>query len=373
MGLRYGIGTLKYFSGAFMATITKNSAGNWKALIRKKGWPTTSKTFNTKRDATDWARSVEDEMVRGVYINRAPSEKLTVKMAMLRYLNEVTPTKAAGALKREPSLAKAIIEELGDYSLAALNVDIVAKYRDKRMESKTIHGKTRSANSVRLEIVLLSHMFTVAIQEWGCGLILNPAKAIRKPKLPPGRDRRLPLEDAFKLIVECRNYSNPMLYWIVRLALATGMRKSEVGGLQRSWVDLEKRKIRLPHWITKNGEAREIPLTVEAVEVLDAAMNHIRVDDTDLIFWGSGRDSQGNRKRYLFEKGWAVARKRAGIHDFKFHDLRHEAVSRLVEGRLSDQEVVSISGHKTMQMLKRYTHLRNDYLVERLDDVESPW
>ena len=252
-------------------------------------------------------------------------------------------------------------------------MDIVAKYRDKRMESKTIHGRVRSANSVRLEIVLLSHMFTVAIQEWGCGLVLNPAKAIRKPKLPPGRDRRLPLEDAFKLIAECRNYSNPMLYWIVRLALCTGMRKSEVGGLERSWVGLEKRGIRLPHWITKNGEAREVPLTLEAVAILKQAMNHIRVDDTDLIFWGEGRDEFGKRKRYQFEKAWTTVKKRAGIHDFKFHDLRHEAVSRLVEGRLSDQEVVAISGHKTMQMLKRYTHLRNDHLVSRLDDVESAW
>ena len=76
-----------------MATIAKNSAGNWKALIRRKGWPTTSKTFNTKRDATDWARSVEDEMVRGIYINRAPSERLTVKAAMARYLLEVTQAK----------------------------------------------------------------------------------------------------------------------------------------------------------------------------------------------------------------------------------------------------------------------------------------
>jgi len=150
-----------------MATIVKNSAGNWKALIRKKGWPTTSKTFNTKRDAQDWSRRVEDEMVRGVYINRAPSENLTVHAAINRYLVEITPTKSAGAVVREKSLSKPLIEELGDYSLAAITADLLSDYRDKRAASRNKHGNFRSANQIRLELAFLSHLFTVAIQEWG--------------------------------------------------------------------------------------------------------------------------------------------------------------------------------------------------------------
>ena len=76
-----------------MATIVKTPSGTWKAVIRKTGWPTASKTFRTKRDAEDWSRRTEDEMVRGVYIQRAPAERMTVEAALTRYLREVTPTK----------------------------------------------------------------------------------------------------------------------------------------------------------------------------------------------------------------------------------------------------------------------------------------
>jgi len=90
--------------------------------------------------------------------------------------------------------------------------------------------------------------------------------------------------------------------------------------------------------------------------------------DTDLVFWGEpGTD--GHRRSYEYNPPWRRARKRAGIADLRFHDLRHEAVSRLVEAGLGDQEVAAISGHKSMQMFKRYTHLRAEDLVERLDQL----
>lgn len=76
-----------------MATIVKTPAGTWKAVVRKTGWPTNAKTFRTKRDAEDWARRTEDEMVRGVYIQRSGSERMTLEKALERYLSEVTPSK----------------------------------------------------------------------------------------------------------------------------------------------------------------------------------------------------------------------------------------------------------------------------------------
>jgi hypothetical protein len=116
-----------------MATIVKTSSGTWKALIRKTGWPATAKTFRTKRDAEDWARRTEDEMVRGVYIQRAPAERMTVEAALTRYLKEVTPTKRASTQAGEHKKAQVIIRHLGKYSLAALNAEIVAQFRDMRL------------------------------------------------------------------------------------------------------------------------------------------------------------------------------------------------------------------------------------------------
>jgi len=353
-----------------MATIVKTPSGTWKAVIRKTGWPTTSKTFRTKRDADDWSRRTEDEMVRGVFIQRAPAERMTLEAALTRYLREVTPTKRESTRISEHKKAQPLLKHLGKYSLAALNADIVAQYRDMRLAGDPDeNGKLvpRSNNTVRLELALLSHMFTIAIKEWGMGLPFNPVANIRRPAPGAGRNRRLTAAENRQLLVAVDAYSNPMFSWIVRIALETGMRLSEIGNLRLGQVDLQKRIVKLD--ITKNSSPRTVPLTKGATAAFQAAIdNPIRPPETDLVFFGEpGRD--GIRRPYLFDKAWTDAKKEAGLVDFRFHDLRHEAVSRLVEAGLSDQEVSAISGHKSMQMLKRYTHLRAEDLVGKLDKL----
>ena len=110
-----------------MAAITKTPSNTWKAIIRKRGWPTTIKTFRTKRDAEDWARSTEDEMVRGVYINRAGAEKLLLEKALDRYLSEVSPSKRDSTACAESHKAKALKKKFGAYSLAAITPDLAGR------------------------------------------------------------------------------------------------------------------------------------------------------------------------------------------------------------------------------------------------------
>jgi len=247
-----------------MATVTKTPSGTWKAIIRKVGWPTTSKTFRTQRDAMDWSRRTEDEMVRGVFIQRAPSERLTFNDAIDRYLKEVSITKSDFTQRGEISKAKQLKAKLGKYSLAAITPDLVAEYRDGRLEE----GK--KPNTVRLELALLGHLFTVAIQEWRIGLAYNPVANIRKPSPGEGRDRRLSAAEEIKLMDAVNKHSNPMLGWIVRAALATGMRSSEIATLRRSQVNLKRRIISLAN--TKNGDARTVPLTLEATKIFEEAL-----------------------------------------------------------------------------------------------------
>jgi integrase len=158
-----------------------------------------------------------------------------------------------------------------------------------------------------------------------------------------------------------------MLGWIVRIALETGMRLSEIVTLRRRQVDLDRRIVRLLH--TKNTQPRTVPLTTAATDLFRSALEHpVRPKGTDLIFFGEpGR--QGTRGPYQFDRIWQEIKRAEGLENFHFHDLRHEAVSRLVEAGFSDQEVSAISGHTSMQMLKRYTHLRAEDLVARIDDV----
>lgn len=356
-----------------MATIVKTLSGTWKAVIRKTGWPTTIKTFRLKKDAEDWARRTEDEMVRGLFIQRAPSERMTFDAAMKRYLAEVTPTKRPLTQNAEKKRSGSLVAFFGRYSLAAITAELIAEYRDARLagEDRIKDGKAqpRAANTVRLELALLGHLFTVAVKEWGLGLPFNPVLNIRRPSPGPGRNRRLSADEEQRLLAAVDQHSNPMLGWIVRIAIETGMRSSEVATLRRTQVDLERRIVRLIE--TKNTLPRTVPLSRAATESFRLALdNPARPDDTDFVFYGEpGRD--GKRRPYNFNKVWGEIKKRVGVADFKFHDLRHEAVSRLVESGLSDQEVASISGHKSMQMLRRYTHLRAEDLVAKLDNLRK--
>lgn len=345
-----------------MATITKTPAGTWKAMIRMKGWPASSKTFRTKRDAEDWSRRTEDEMVRGVFIQRSASERLVFSDALDRYLKEVTSTKKLTTQRGEESKARPVRAFFGQYSMAAINSELVAKYRDERLSAGL------SNNTVRLELALLGHLFTTAIQEWGMGLTYNPIANIRKPSPGEGRNRRLNASEQERLLQEVDKHSNPMLGWIVRIAIETGMRSSEIANLKLGQVDVQRRIVRLVD--TKNESARTVPLSKLATEVFtDAIDNPARPNGCSLIFFGEpGRD--GIRRAYSFTKVWADIRAKAGLPDLHFHDLRHEAVSRFVEAGLSDQEVSAISGHKSMQMLKRYTHLRAEDLVAKLDQID---
>ncbi|MEO7773381.1 MAG: integrase, partial [Steroidobacteraceae bacterium] len=281
-----------------MATLVKTPKGEWKAVVRLTGWPVVAKTFRVKRDATDWSRATEDEMVRGVFVNRATSHRLSVASALDRYFKEVTPTKRATTAYREPSRIKILKEKLGQYSLVSLTPEIISGYRDERIEA----GK--AANTVRLELALLSNLFTMAMREWRLGLTHNPLQLVRKPAAPRGRERRLRPGEEAKLLEACDKYSNPMLGWIVRVALYTGMRLGEIVSLTVSQVDLERRVVRLTE--TKNGGARTVPLSKAAVPVLQAAIdNPLRKEaKADLVFFGSPRKDGKKRGYYRFEQIW---------------------------------------------------------------------
>lgn len=356
-----------------MATIVSTNARSWKAIVRRTGWPIAVKTFRLKRDAEDWARRTEDEMVRGVHMQRGPSERTTVAAALDRYLGEVTPTKRPSSQAGEKLRARILKRHFGAYSLAAVTPDLVAKFRDERLagdlDRRTRKRKPLAANTVRLELALLSHLFSVAMREWGMGLTYNPVLNVRKPSPGPGRNRRLATDEEARLMTLVDRYSNPMMRWIVRIALETGMRSSEVTSLRRKQVDLDRRVVRLLE--TKNTSPRTVPLSQAATALFREALNNpIRPIDTDLVFFGEpGRDRK--RRPYNFNKAWLNIKASVGLKDLHFHDLRHEAVSRFVEGGLSDQEVAAISGHKSMQMLKRYTHLRSEDLVFRLDRIAA--
>jgi len=219
--------------------------------------------------------------------------------------------------------------------------------------------KEVSPNTVRLELAFLSVVFEQCRKEWGLA-VSNPVRQIRMPKPGKPRQRRLEAGEEEALLQACRESGAHYLQTFVILAIETGMRFGELAGVTWANVNLEKRTIYLPD--TKNGSPRTVPLSTRA---LNAIQTQPRSIDGRLFLAKPG----SIRSAFLI----ALTKAQATQHDSKnflrelrFHDLRHEAVTRLFEKGLNPIEVGMVSGHKTLSMLQRYTHLRSEELVAKL-------
>ena len=190
------------------------------------------------------------------------------------------------------------------------------------------------------------------MNEWGLMLSSNPVNRVKMPPSPPARNRRLESGEFERLKEAAKQTKNPHIWPIIVFAIETGMRRGEILGLRWEHVDLDRRIAFLP--LTKNGSSREVPLSTKADQVLAAQQQR---NDTISPFPVT---SNG------FRLAWEGLRRRAGLSDLRFHDLRHEAISRLVERGLNIPEVAVISGHKDPRMLLRYKHLRVVDLVNRI-------
>lgn len=331
-----------------MASFSKRGL-YWRAQIRAKGQDTISRTFDTKAQAQAWARSVENEMDRGVFVDRRESEQTTLAEAIERYKREIIPLKAHP--KQECQRVDRWLQNpLAKRYLATLRGFDFAKYRDSR------RAEGRAENTIRLELQAVSHIFVIARKEWGMENLTNPVSNIRKPSGSKERDRRL-LPGEYDLIHGSLSRSeNPYAAPAFDLAIETSLRQGMLHELCWDWVDFDKRVIHIPQRyrnIGNKGVPVAVPLSTKAVSVLRAMPRAI-----------SGRilDCSANAIRVL----WNRRLKELGIKGLRWHDLRHESASRLFECGLHPMQVASITGHKNLNMLRRYTHLKAEDLVAML-------
>ena len=332
-----------------MATFRKRGPYQWQAQVRKKGQSPQTKTFETRARAEQWARAIEVEMDQGVFISRAEAETTTLSELLKRYLGEITPRKK-GAAPETARILALLRHPIAQNVVARIRGVDIARFRDERLK------KVRPG-TVKRDLVILSHLFEVARKEWGIH-VHNPVRDIQIPSASDMRDRRLQAgenghdSEEIRLLAACREARNPSLLPIVHLAIETAMRQGELVSLRWEHVDLNRRTVYLPD--TKNGESRTVPLSTAAVGILRSLPRSIH-----------GRVFPGLTTEAV-KRAYARAVRRAGIKDLRFHDLRHEATSRLFEKGLNIMEVASITGHKDLRMLRRYTHLKAEDLARKL-------
>jgi integrase len=338
-----------------MATIherkTRDGKTRYQVKVRLRGHPAEMATFARKKDAQKWAQETEVAIREGRYFKVAESRRRTVADLVDRYLREVLPGKPGSQNQRIQY--RWWREQLGPLSLAEVTPAVVADCRGKLAHGLTPSKKPASPATQVRYLAALSHAFTIAVREWGW-LEENPVKKVRRPQEPRGRVRFLSDEERVGLLEACRKSKNRLLYPVVVLALSTGARQGEILWLRWRNIDLQRGTALLEE--TKNGERRTLPLTGH---VLDVLRNFARVRrmDSDLVF-----PNRNGKKPASLRGPWEEALRQAGITNFRFHDLRHSCASYLAMNGATPVEIAAVLGHKTLIMVKRYSHLSEQHV-----------
>ena len=289
---------------------------------------------------------VEADIERNTY---TPTDSVTVGEILKRYERTVLP-KHKGA-NQEQYRINALISDFGSTPLSRLTQQRLITNRDTRLESV-------SPSTLRRDFNLLRSILNIAVKEWGVSIPINPVTLITLPKANDQRIRRLETGEECLLLKHAR----PKLRSVIILALETAMRRGEILSIKKSHINFQKSVLLIPS--TKTDQLRTIPLSTDAVTVLREQLRASQSESRGVI---------PLHEPHLFSYspngvtgGFLKQCRKVGIEDLRFHDLRHEATSRLFEKGLNPVEVATITGHKDTRMLMRYTHLRAEDLVGRL-------
>lgn len=350
-----------------MAYIQERKTGDGKThfrvQVRLKGHPTTTATFERKTDAKLWAQQTESAMREGRHFKTAEAKKHTLGKLIDRYIRDVVPTKPKNAAATTAQLLW-WKSQIGYNFLSDLTPALIAEQRDILLKGTTFKGTTRSPSTVVRYLAALSHALSIACKEWGW-IDESPMGKVSKPREPRGRIRFLSDDERSVLLNACKSSNNRLLYPVVVLALSTGMRQGEIMSLRWEQVDLFKGRILLHH--TKNGERRAIPLRGLALQLIKELQNP-QYRDIGLLFPSKRNPSKPVDLRFA----WEQALEKAGITDFRFHDCRHSCASYLLMNGASLAEISEVLGHKTLAMVKRYSHLSEMHsagVIERMNNA----
>lgn len=351
-----------------MATIRQRGPGKWHVQIRKRGFPTQTRTFRTKKDAQIWATGIENEMYIGQFRDQRPNRGVTLGMLIQQYMSDVTDhrpseqSRISERLRLERFLKSE--RDLCSYDVKHLQPEHFNDYKERRLkEPSPRKGRdTIAAGTVKRELTTLKRVIDYKKRE--LGIQINPVNTedVKRPAVSDERDVRLTAEEMKRLLYECYAARNKYLGPFVELALETGARRSNLLRLEWDDLDLEKRTV-LFRAIKNSRSPEEIKdhmtgLSPRAIKILQGLP---RTDDRVLPL-------NSNSVRKAFER----ARERAEVPYFTFHDIRHERISNLIERDWSIIKVMAVTGHKDVKSLKRYANMQPEYMADELAKLDDP-
>jgi len=334
-----------------MASIFKRKNANgttvWRAVVRIKGYPSVCTHWDRKQEAEDWAHDVERQIKAGQFKFDQHKQLHTFSELVDRYISD-------GALEHHRSADDTLCHlnywkgRLGAYALVHLTPDLIGKERQTLLNTPTTKGKKRSAATANRYISSLSSSLSYAARQlrW---ISENPCINLKKLKENPGRDRILTEEEILRLLDACRQSRSPYLFCIVLISLTTGARQGEILSLEWKHIDFENKLAFLKE--TKNGRPRSISLADPIIKELQK-LYESRNLHKPLVF--ASKTAFG---RIDIKKAWQQALKRAEITHCRAHDMRHTFCTLAASQGASNLELATAMGHRTLEMLQRYTHL----------------
>ena len=305
---------------------------SWNAQVKVAGWQSFTRSFSKKSDAMRWVQELE-QTLKNTTRPRVNPNDISLFELLQKYGLEIT-SQLKGSEKELYKLNLYARHPITQNRLSNLTPLHFGHLRDERL-------KQVASGTVHADFMLLKRVFKTALTKWGYGLPSNPIEQVQIPSPHKPRKRRLLKDEKERLLTAASSQRNIYIAPIIEFAIETGMRRSEILNLR--WVDVDLDNGFAFLFDTKNGEDRRVPLTKTARDVLSRLP---RQDER--VF-----PIRANCVRLAWER----CRNKAGISDLRFHDLRHEAVSRFFEMGMSVPEVALISGHKDVRQLFRYTHL----------------
>ena len=341
-----------------MASIQRRK-DTYRVRIKRVGKSTLSATFITRLEAVQWAKDIEAQIRLGLYQEAPVTADTPQRTEGISFADAATHYMKTHSIHKKIILSETyrlqiLIKRWGDFPVAQVDKLAVLALRDDLLKLG------RSGETINHYFNTISKLFQMLEGDWDIN-IPNPIKGIKRMPRPLGRTKRVNFELETLLLSSCDHLSLTLLRSIIQFAIQTGMRRGEIMGLTWADIDLPNRKAYI--YQTKNGEPRQVPLTRQAMAVLQALS-----EDGGKVF-PMGMDalrSQFTRLKEYAKEQWDGV----GINpfeDLRFHDLRHEALSRLSDAGLNVIELSHISGHKTLGMLKRYVHCSHQAIFNKLD------
>lgn len=336
------------------------------------------KTFESARDAADWLAAVHVDTKRGVFADRTEAERTSLRQVLERYRDEElgdNSSKRGAVEERKGHVNPMLADRIFDVKMSRVGSKEVSAFRNRMLND----GLAPATVVRRLNI--LATVISHAMREYGIHIATNPASsaAVKRPAgADKKRDRRLWLKDHPEVVAAavarggeprdeeevlleamCKS-ANALDFLLVRWAISTAMRQGETLAMQWRDIDLARKTVKVwgrDRLGTKNGEVQERPLMPQALELLEQIPKGEK--PSSRVF---PVDQNAFKVRY------ARMVQRAGLEDLTYHDLRHEATSRLAKTFPNPLDLMRVTGHKDLKSLSRYYHADASELARRGED-----